>query len=195
MLYNEELSKRPPHPRLLRHLAADDLHTRIILANNIPQTEIVRFNRAYTLWSNTATYSLLPADPCPVSRYLHLVDCGWDPHSLIRACRTLEAAYASLPVLPGKIACSSRGQSKVRTKSRGLRLGKTRGVSGRGGGICKTPIGKRDYLHRHYPELRSPGTEELLKLRRNRMQSASGRCRSWHLVRCWRGFLVLIDGG
>ncbi|KAJ4291951.1 hypothetical protein N0V90_009849 [Kalmusia sp. IMI 367209] len=77
---------------LRRHLIADT-----------PQTEVVRFNRAYPLWASTASYSILPVDPRPVSRYLDRVDCGSDPCSLIRAWRTLEAAYDILPTSPERI--------------------------------------------------------------------------------------------
>lgn len=64
---------------------------------------VVRFNRAYPLWSTNASYSILPADPRPVSRYLDLVDCGLDPRSLIRAWRLLEEAYEVTPTTSGKI--------------------------------------------------------------------------------------------
>jgi hypothetical protein len=67
------------------------------LINEIPPTERVRLNRAYPLWSSTASYSILPVDPRPVSRYLDLVDCGWDPRILIRAWRMLESAYDVSP--------------------------------------------------------------------------------------------------
>ncbi|KAF1960872.1 hypothetical protein CC80DRAFT_590191 [Byssothecium circinans] len=73
------------------------------LSNLIPQTELVRFNRAYPLWSSAASYLILPGDPRPVSRYLDLVDCGWDPRGLIRAWRMFEAAYDVLPTSPDKI--------------------------------------------------------------------------------------------
>ncbi|KAF2644172.1 hypothetical protein P280DRAFT_466838 [Massarina eburnea CBS 473.64] len=73
------------------------------IRNRIPQTEVVRLNRAYPLWSSTASYSILPVDPRPVSRYLDLVDLGWDPCGLIRAWHTLEAAYDVSPVSSDKI--------------------------------------------------------------------------------------------
>ena len=73
------------------------------LLHELPMPEIVRFNRAYPLWSSQASYSILPADPRPVTRYLDLVDCGWDPRCLIRAWRTLEAAYEVLPTTSDKI--------------------------------------------------------------------------------------------
>jgi hypothetical protein len=74
-----------------------------VLTEEIPQTEKVRFNRAYPLWSSAASYSTLTVDPRPISRHLELVSCGWDPRRLIRAWRMLEVAYNVLPTLPGKI--------------------------------------------------------------------------------------------
>jgi hypothetical protein len=74
-----------------------------VITHEIPPTETVRFNRAYPLWSKTASYSILPVDPRPVSRHLELVECGWDPWRLIRAWRMLEAAYDVLPTSPERI--------------------------------------------------------------------------------------------
>lgn len=68
-----------------------------VLAHKIPPTEKVRFNRAYPLWLSTASYSILPLDPRPVSHHLGLVTCGRDPRRRIRACRMLELAYDVLP--------------------------------------------------------------------------------------------------
>jgi hypothetical protein len=80
-------------PSILKH----------VIAEEIPPTEKVRFNRAYPLWSKNASHSILPVDPRPVSRHLELVDCGWDPCRLIRAWRMLEAAYNVLPTSLQKI--------------------------------------------------------------------------------------------
>lgn len=74
-----------------------------VLRGDIPQTEKVRFNRAYPLWSSTASYSVLPADPRPVTRHLVLVECGWDPRRLIRGWRMLETAYGIAPITTEKI--------------------------------------------------------------------------------------------
>ncbi|KAF2702969.1 hypothetical protein K504DRAFT_539182 [Pleomassaria siparia CBS 279.74] len=69
----------------------------------IPSTDLARFNRAYPLWSSAASYSILPVDPRPVSRYLDLVDCGWDPRRVIHGWRMLEAAHHVLPTSPERI--------------------------------------------------------------------------------------------
>ena len=74
-----------------------------VLADKISCTEKVRFNRAYPLWSSTASYSLLPVDPRLLSCHMGLVDCGWDPRRLIRAWRMLEVAYDVLPTSPERI--------------------------------------------------------------------------------------------
>ncbi|PVI02345.1 hypothetical protein DM02DRAFT_670634 [Periconia macrospinosa] len=69
----------------------------------IPNKVLVRLNRAYPLWSCRSSYKVLPVDPRPVSRYLDLIQCSWDPRGLIRGWRMLESSYNVSPISSDKM--------------------------------------------------------------------------------------------
>lgn len=126
-----------------------------VLADKLPKTETVRFNRAYPLWSSAASYSTLPADPRTVSHHLQLVDCGCDPRRVIRGWRTLEAAYdvAPLPQEKLRVLLATTDPDKrltIATRSQAQRFRQQEEESwGRNweqGGVYR----------RYYPELRNP---------------------------------------
>ncbi|VUC29990.1 unnamed protein product [Clonostachys rosea] len=65
--------------------------------------EEVRFNRAFPIWSSTASFSVLRQDPRPITQYLDIVCLTWDPRAIIRAWRTLEATYSIPPTASKKM--------------------------------------------------------------------------------------------
>jgi hypothetical protein len=141
------------------------------LANQIPHTEKVRFNRAYPLWSSTATYSVLPVDPRPVSRYLDLVDCGCDPRSLIRAWRMLEASYDVLPTSSEKIrvlvaATDSDESLAIATTSQAYYFRQQEELS------WNHKWDKWGFFNLHYPQMPNPDNDEDLEF--SKMQNAIG---------------------
>ncbi|KAL1591728.1 hypothetical protein SLS60_011727 [Paraconiothyrium brasiliense] len=141
------------------------------LFNEIPQTEMVRFNRAYPLWSSTASYSILPADPRPVSRYLDLVDCGWDPRSLIRAWSMFEEAYNVPPTSTDKmrmlIAMTDANESlEIATTSQARCFRQQEET------LASSMWKKWGLFDLHYPDLKNPDTEESLEF--SKKQNAIG---------------------
>jgi hypothetical protein len=142
-----------------------------VLNHEIPPTEKVRFNRAYPLWSNNASYSILPADPRPVSRHLELVDCGWDPWRLIRAWCMFEAAYDVFPTSPEKmrviIATTDSDEClPISTVSQARRFRQQEEFMWR----CHWEKGQ--IFNRWYPEMSNPDNSDDLEF--SRTQNAIG---------------------
>jgi hypothetical protein len=69
----------------------------------IPNKVLVRLNRAHPLWSSRSSYKVLPVDPRPVSRYLDLIGCSWDPRGLVRGWRMFENSYNVSPIPSDKM--------------------------------------------------------------------------------------------
>jgi hypothetical protein len=69
----------------------------------IPNKVLVRLNRAHPLWSSRSSYKVLPVDPRPVSRYLDLIGCSWDPRGLVRGWRMFERSYNVSPIPSDKM--------------------------------------------------------------------------------------------
>lgn len=130
--------------------------------------DLVRFNRAYPLWSSNASYSILPTDPRPVSHYLDLVDCGWDPCCLIRAWRAFEAACNVPPIVSERIrvllAFTDDLEFSTISQARRFRHSEERRVD--------SMWEKGGYFNRNHPEWKNPDTEEDLEF--SKKQNAIG---------------------
>ncbi|KAF1968324.1 hypothetical protein BU23DRAFT_602237 [Bimuria novae-zelandiae CBS 107.79] len=127
--------------------------------NETPQTGMVRINRAYPLWSSNASYSMLPVDPRPVSRYLDSVDCEYDPRRLIVAWREFESAYNVEPTSPDRIRviiATTDPQYDLEIAT----INQARWFRQKEEALWRNGWDKWRWLCGYYPEVSSPDTDE-----------------------------------
>ena len=128
--------------------------------------DLVRVNRAYPLWSSNASYSILPTDPRPVSRYLDLVDCGFDPCYLILAWQVFEAAFNVPPTPSEKIRVLIAIDNDLATIDQASRFRQKEELN------LNTRWGEGGYYNKEFPEWKNPDTDEDIEF--SKKQNAIG---------------------